>query len=912
MNLKAAINVINYAEVSQTINLRNNNIGPQEAKYLFEQLKHAQVSHFIHLRDNNIGAQGAKDVAEQLKDAQVSHNIGLSGNNIGDQGAKYVAEQLKDAQVSHRILLEENNIGDQGAKDVAEQLKDAQVSHTIHLRDNNIGDQGAKDVAEQLKDAQVSHTIGLSGNNIGAQGAKDVAEQLKDSQVSHTINLSSNYISDEGAKYVAEQLKDAKVSQTIDLGYNKIGAQGAKYVAEQLKDAKVSQTIDLSFNEIGAQGAKYVAEQLKDSQVSHTINLSSNYISDEGAKYVAEQLKDAQVSHTINLSSNYISDEGAKDLFEQLKDAKVSHTIHLGYNKIGDQGIKTLKKLYNAPIPPRIKEMEEFDDLNKNNELKQKVFQSFNPEIYKLFADSFDTEFYHSIYKTKTNESGEFIQNSNIPVLALNGKKDLFANKGINVGINVLDIVGEFLGEKEIYRMNVELIKALQLHKNNDFDTNFKKLLEIHKNKPGTFNALTSYNARKAFKAGVKFSELETVAGNPTKFKALTSHKAIEAYKAGVKFTELSEIYHDGRNLDKFKVLTSHKAIEAYKAGVKFTELSEIYHDGRNLDKFKVLTSNEAIQQYHAGVKFEFYKNEYLALDKYIIADHAPILSIQNNFGNPSDSNNIFIAFTIRTAIENKSTIDYFVPDAVKQNALTETISSYMPEDSSSVDFMWIGTHVIANIALASSMSYPSFVAKAKGVFVNSSLFAGQLYVQHNINDYYAAADKEGTSISYYAYAGVVVVAQMGLAASAMRASNPVVSKYMIGYAAASAGFSSSTKILMIQNQEAYKDASQSWIPSVISTAVAIGGIIVTKNEYLPGSEVSKMHMVTKGFVLMNAVSLANEMTKAGILLMSKTYDYFSGNNEQSNEQNIDHSPDYNISVIDLQNQDELPAGGDL
>ena len=237
-----------------------------------------------------------------------------------------------------------------------------------------------------------------------------------------------------------------------------------------------------------------------------------------------------------------------------------------------------------------------------------------------------------------------------------------------------------------------------------------------------------------------------------------------------------------------------------------------------------------------------------------------------------------------------------------------------MPEDSSSVDFMWIGTHVIANIALASSMSYPSFVAKATGVFFNSSLFAGQLYVQHNINDmynYYAAADKEGTSISDYTYAVVIVATQMGLAASGMWASNPVASNYMISYAAASAGFSSSTKILMIQNQEEYKDASQSWIPSVISTAAAVGGIIVTKNEYLPGSEVSKMHMVTKGFVLMNAVSLANEMTKAGILLMSKTYDYFLGNEEQSTEESIDYSVDDDILDTGLQDQ-AITVGDEL
>ena len=418
-----------------------------------------------------------------------------------------------------------------------------------------------------IKNAQFPHTINLGKNDIGAEGAKALAEQLKDAKVSHNIYLERNNIGAEGAKALAEQLKDAKVSHNIGLSDNDIGAEGAKALVEQLKDAKVPLTISLIENDIGAQGAKDLAEQWKDAKFPLTIYL--NNLGAQGAKDLAEQWKDAKVSHTIGLRPNYTGTKGIKDLAEQLKYAKVSHTIDLWDNRINYAEAKALRELYDAPIPQRILGIsEEVDKLNANYELERKFFQSsneefyaknvlewkfcqnFNEEIYKLFMDSFDSKYYHTIYKPRKNADGIIIQNSKIPLLVLNGKENLL---GINSN-QPLGIIGEYLGEHEIYRMNVELIKNMLIHMNGDFDTNFKELLEINK--------------------------------KPTTFKLFTSNKAIEAYKA--------------------------------------------------------------------GVKFEFYKNEFLALDQYDIAEHKQILSIQNYLGNLSNSNNIFIAFTIRTAIENK------------------------------------------------------------------------------------------------------------------------------------------------------------------------------------------------------------------------------------------------------------------
>ena len=81
--------------------------------------------------------------------------------------------------------------------------------------------------------------------------------------------------------------------------------------------------------------------------------------------------------------------------------------------------------------------------------LKQQVFQTFNEEIYAKVMNSFESKDYNSIYQSK------------IPILALNGKINLL---GAGAGANEpLGIVGKFLGEEEIYRMNFEFFKYVDV-----------------------------------------------------------------------------------------------------------------------------------------------------------------------------------------------------------------------------------------------------------------------------------------------------------------------------------------------------------------------------------------------------------------------------------------------------------------
>ena len=94
-NLEAALKGV-FNRVLTTLDLINNNIGPEGAIAIAEALKVNAVLTVLWLSDNNIGDDGAKAIAEALKVNPVLTKLYLWNNNLGDAGEKAVRDAVKD------------------------------------------------------------------------------------------------------------------------------------------------------------------------------------------------------------------------------------------------------------------------------------------------------------------------------------------------------------------------------------------------------------------------------------------------------------------------------------------------------------------------------------------------------------------------------------------------------------------------------------------------------------------------------------------------------------------------------------------------------------------------------------------------------------------------------------------------
>jgi hypothetical protein len=134
----------------------------------------------------------------------------------------------------------------------------------------------------------------------------------------------------------------------------------------------------------------------------------------------------------------------------------------------------------------------------------------------------------------------------------------------------------------------------------------------LHQSLQYMFELLTSYNAKNAYSAGVRVSELKDL--EIEKVRALISNNALYVYLAGIRISELKDL-----EIEKINALISDNAPNAYRAGIKVSDLKDL-----DTDKIKVLISNNAVNAYLAGIKISDLKDLEIEKINALISDNAP------------------------------------------------------------------------------------------------------------------------------------------------------------------------------------------------------------------------------------------------------------------------------------------------
>ena len=354
VDCSSLVNVINVQQLTH-LDLSLNNIGPLGCLEICKLLKHSESQlSWLNLTNNQLTAEGAKYLAEAINNNCQLRTLDLSVNNISHIGAQHLAKAINNNNCQLRTLnLTRNNISHIGVQHLAEAIKNNNNCQlrTLNLVENNISYIGAQHMAEAINNNNCQlHTLHLSLNNISHIGVKHLAKALSNENCQlHTLDLSSNSISHLGAQHLAKAINNNNNCQlhTLDLSLNNISDTGAQHLADAINNSQLH-TLDLKINNISHIGAQHLAEAINNNNCQlRTLNLSYNNILHIGAQHLAEAINNNNSQlRTLNLRANNTSDIGAQHLAEDISNNNNCQlcTLNLTFNNISEAG---KQKAYN-------------------------------------------------------------------------------------------------------------------------------------------------------------------------------------------------------------------------------------------------------------------------------------------------------------------------------------------------------------------------------------------------------------------------------------------------------------------------------------------------------------------------------------------------------------------------------------
>ncbi|KAK3282026.1 hypothetical protein CYMTET_10220 [Cymbomonas tetramitiformis] len=329
----------------------------------------------LDLRNNDIGPEGAKALAVALTpNAEGVFNTSLNSITITN-GVKLPIGALR-RNVITELDLSGERLRSEDAVILGAVLVFNTSLNTLNLIGNNIGPKGAKALAVALTPNAEGvfntslNTLDLTYNQIGAEGAKALAVALAPNAEGvfngslNTLDLCANGIGPEGAKALAAALTPNEQGvfntslSTLDLGSNKIGPEGAKALAVALTPNGEGvfngslNTLDLRGNKIGVEGAEALAVVLTPNKQG-VFNTSLNIVTiTPGVELPIGALRRNELTE-LELSRKGLTREDAIILGAALVSNGSLNTLNVWGNELELEGARALAdavRQRNAPI----------------------------------------------------------------------------------------------------------------------------------------------------------------------------------------------------------------------------------------------------------------------------------------------------------------------------------------------------------------------------------------------------------------------------------------------------------------------------------------------------------------------------------------------------------------------------------
>ncbi|TDG98735.1 hypothetical protein EPR50_G00203730 [Perca flavescens] len=205
---------------STIISLSHHGLGPLGCKALSIALVTDMHINTLELADNHIQAEGAKYLVEMLRANFTLQHLDLSNNHLQSAGAEYVAKVLLDNISLKSMKLSANNEG----------------LEVLDLSWNHLRMKGAVAICAGLKVNIMLKHLDLSWNGFGNEGALAMGEALKFNNTLVHLNLNNNRLTNEGVGMLCRGLEFNDTLRVLLLAYNSLTVEGALALVNVVKN----------------------------------------------------------------------------------------------------------------------------------------------------------------------------------------------------------------------------------------------------------------------------------------------------------------------------------------------------------------------------------------------------------------------------------------------------------------------------------------------------------------------------------------------------------------------------------------------------------------------------------------------------------------------------------------------------
>uniref|UniRef100_A0A3Q0RLJ4 Leucine rich repeat containing 74A n=1 Tax=Amphilophus citrinellus TaxID=61819 RepID=A0A3Q0RLJ4_AMPCI len=239
---------------SPTMTLTYHGLGPLGCRALAIALTDTHIN-TLELADNSIQAEGAKYIMETLRANFTIQHLDLSNNHLKSTGAEYVAKMLLDS-ISLKSVKLSNGFIDDDAKHFADALSLNARIKQLDLSHNEFCGKGGEYLGQLLNNEGLE-VLDLSWNHLRMKGAVAFCAGLKVNMMLKHLDLSWNGFGNEGALAMGEALKFNNTLVHLNLSNNRLTNEGVSMLCRGLEfnDTLRVLMLQLAYNSLTVEGA---------------------------------------------------------------------------------------------------------------------------------------------------------------------------------------------------------------------------------------------------------------------------------------------------------------------------------------------------------------------------------------------------------------------------------------------------------------------------------------------------------------------------------------------------------------------------------------------------------------------------------------------------------------------------------
>ncbi|XP_070971407.1 leucine-rich repeat-containing protein 74A-like [Oncorhynchus clarkii lewisi] len=264
----------------------------------------------MNLNHHGLGPPGGKALAIALVTDMHITNLELADNYLLAEGARYLLEMLKANFTIQHLDLSNNHLQSEGAECITKMLLDNISIKSIKLSGNGFIEDDAKSFADALASNYRVKELDLSHNQFCGRGGEHLGQMLANNEALEVLDLSWNHLRMKGAVAFCAGLKVNVTLKHLDLSWNGFGNEGALALGEALKFNNTLVYLDLNNNRITNEGVGMLCKGLEANDTLRALMLAYNSLTVEGALALVTVVKNTPKTalEEINISNVLVNE----------------------------------------------------------------------------------------------------------------------------------------------------------------------------------------------------------------------------------------------------------------------------------------------------------------------------------------------------------------------------------------------------------------------------------------------------------------------------------------------------------------------------------------------------------------------------------------------------------------------------